>query len=107
MARSPWSKPAKVPAPSAEDIARARELARELRPTMQIGYKTGLRANLIAGINARLEDHQLVKVELVKIKPQQLAELIVEIEAGTGAVCVLRHGVTATFLRRHPNKPAP
>jgi RNA-binding protein YhbY len=107
MARSPWSRPSKVPAATAAELERARELAPEVRPSMQVGYKTGLRQNIIAGVNARLVGAQLVKVEFVKIKASELADLIAAIEAGTSSTCVHRHGNTATFFRRHPNRSFP
>lgn len=107
MARSPWSKPEHATTATARELEAAREMAAELRPSMRIGAKTGLRENIIAGLNARLTDAQLVKVELVQFKSAEIDELIANIEAGTSSVCVLRHGKTATFFRRHPERSFP
>jgi RNA-binding protein YhbY len=107
VARSPWSRPGGAPAPTEADLEWAREEARTLNPELRVGHKTGLRQNIVAGLNARLAEHELVKVEFIKIPPAKLDEMIRTLERGTASVCVARHGQTATFFRRHPNRPSP
>ncbi|HZP66186.1 MAG TPA: ribosome assembly RNA-binding protein YhbY [Rudaea sp.] len=81
-----------------------RGLAHALNPVIQTGNK-GVTPALTSEFSSALEHHELIKVKLGSDDREERAAQIEALAAAAGADVVQRIGKTATFYRRHPEKP--
>lgn len=75
-----------------------KSLANTLNPLMQIG-KNGLNGGLFDQLDRLLEDHELVKITVLKNSPVLASEIIEEILEKTGAEFVQQIGNKLTIYR--------
>lgn len=77
-----------------------RSLAHHLKPIVMVG-KNGLSPQLIAFVEAALNDHELIKVKFGEFKEEK-KEISAEISQATKSELVGIIGNIATFYRLHP-----
>ncbi|MGD9020491.1 MAG: ribosome assembly RNA-binding protein YhbY [Lysobacterales bacterium] len=80
-----------------------RALAHHLKPLVTVAGN-GLTEPVVAEIERALDDHELIKIKLRAGRDQRKA-WAGEIAATCGAELVQTIGQTASFYRRHPEKP--
>ena len=80
-----------------------RALAHHLKPLVTVA-DNGLSEPVVAEIERALDDHELVKVKLRADRIQRKA-WAAEIADTCGAELIQAIGQTASFYRRHPEKP--
>jgi RNA-binding protein len=80
-----------------------RALAHHLKPVVTVADK-GLSESVIAEIERALDDHELVKVKLRADRDQRKA-WVEDIAGQCRAELIQTIGQTASFYRRHPEKP--
>ena len=80
-----------------------RALAHHLKPLVTVA-DNGLSEPVVAEIERALDDHELVKIKLRADRDQRKAWAR-DITEKCGAELVQAIGQTASFYRRHPEKP--
>jgi RNA-binding protein len=80
-----------------------RALAHHLKPLVTVA-DNGLSEPVVAEIERALNDHELVKIKLRADRGQRKA-WAAEIANRCGAELIQAIGQTASFYRRHPEKP--
>lgn len=80
-----------------------RALAHHLKPLVTVADK-GLSESVMAEIERALEDHELVKIKLRADRDQRKA-WVTEIAGQSKAELIQTIGQTASFYRKHPEKP--
>jgi RNA-binding protein len=80
-----------------------RALAHHLKPTVTVA-DNGLSEPVVAEIERALDDHELVKIKLRADRHQRKA-WAAEIANMCGAELIQAIGQTASFYRRHPERP--
>lgn len=92
--------------PKLNNRARAalRGVGNTLKPLLTIG-KEGLTETVLRQLSGLLEQHELVKVKLLKTAETDRHELADELTEKAGAKLVQVIGRTVLVYRRHPKKP--
>lgn len=75
-----------------------KSLANNLNPLIQVG-KNGLNIGLFEQLNKLLEDHELVKITVLKNSPILASEIVEDILKNTGAEFVQQIGNKLTIYR--------
>lgn len=82
-----------------KDRSYLKSLANNLDPLIQIG-KFGLSESLFDQLDKSLEDHELVKIKVLKNSPVEAKEIVQEILEKTGAEFVQQIGSKLTIYRQ-------
>ena len=77
-----------------------RSLAHHLKPLVMVG-RNGVSDQLMASVNAVLNDHELIKVKFLDYKEEK-KEIAAEIAVATKSEVVGMIGNIAIFYRQHP-----
>ncbi|KGD65090.1 hypothetical protein Y5S_01524 [Alcanivorax nanhaiticus] len=90
---------------SSQDIKRLRRIGHHLKAILILGDK-GLTETFIEELNARLEDHELIKVKVNAESRDDRAEIVKALCENSGAELIQRIGNIA-LLYRAAQKPNP
>ena len=90
---------------SSQDIKRLRRIGHHLKAILILGDK-GLTETFIEELNARLEDHELIKVKVNAETRDDRAEIVSALCENSGAELIQRIGNVA-LLYRAAEKPNP
>lgn len=101
----PWSKPKhSIPFQlSQEDIASLTEIGLLLRPVVRIGFKDKVSTQVVTKTNRHLASDQIIKVEFVKLKNQEIRTCSKILAENTASQLLSIHGSFAIFFRKNPN----
>lgn len=87
-----------------KERAKLRSLAQTRDPLIQLG-KNGLNEGFYAQLEALLDDHELVKINILKNSPLELEEVRDQVLDKTGAILVQAMGSKLTIYRQNLEEP--
>jgi RNA-binding protein len=81
-----------------------KSLAHPMKPVVQIG-KDHLTDGLIQEVGRALNDHELIKIKLLRSATETQVELVTQLCQKLDAVCVEQRGHVATLYRARAENP--